>query len=426
MMAKGLAKDVPEAKVKAKKDLEKEAKTADQKVAASVATTTDAIVSDQGEESEEKKQEECGSTNEGAPRPSELGQFKPSFSFYFNILIFLGLLFQFTTWSLALRRWIAYYFGVAMTAVGPTLLIALFYLDMLRGGFYKSDAFVVYQVSAFLINAVGGLAFVATDLFLPAQSLLQVSELEGLISNATTPANKSHVLGLLASGALEKRTLTTPGAVGLTMLSILFLAYGLLLAYAFIWNRQHAFEPSNNRCTLIHANAKDGNFVQYCTWGHGSALSALFLIVLSTSNLAKCTAGQIEDASSKIAYLRAGMQGTGYGGGETWIESLFALDTVMQMATITGTIECSASGQASNMLSFFVFVTLFFQGYVLDKKLATVASILDNKAHPLIMGYAHSIWTSSMFAVTVLLFELINIGAGSAWANDITIWSSTL
>ena len=98
----------------------------------------------------------------------------------------------------------------------------------------------------------------------------------------------------------------------------------------------------------------------------------------------------------------------------------------MQIATAMATSECSASGQASNMLSAFVFFTLFFQGFVLDKKLATVASILDNKAHPMVMTAALAIGSSSSFAVIVLLLELMAFGAGAAWAKDISIWSSTL
>ena len=423
-MVKSLSKVGPEAKVKAKKDSEKGGgKTAyHQKAAASVATTTDAIVSDEGEESEEK-QKECGGK---VLRTSDFGHFHPRFTVIFNSLAFLFLLVLLTIWALVLRRWTVYYFGLTLAVAGMALNIALFYLDMAREGFYTSDAFLAYIVSNSFINGAGGLAFVATDLALPAQSLRQVSELGGMISNATSPADKSKVLGLLTSGAFEQRVLTTPAAIALTVFFISLLAYGLLHLYLLIWTRSHRLEPNNNRCQHIQANAKDGNFVQYCIWGHGSALSALFLIVLSASNLAKCTAGQIQDASSKIAYLRAGKQGTGYGVWDTWTESLFEGDTVMQIATAMATSECSASGQASNMLSFFVFCTLFFQGFVLDKKLATVASILDNKAHPLIMTAALAIGSSSSFAVIVLLLELMAFGAGAAWAKDISIWSSTL
>ena len=79
-----------------------------------------------------------------------------------------------------------------------------------------------------------------------------------------------------------------------------------------------------------------------------------------------------------------------------------------------------------NIISYLVTFFLFFRGNVFGRKYASVASILDFKAHALIMGCAMGIGSSSSFATIVFSIDTMDIGSGSAWAQDIVSFCSSM
>ena len=312
--------------------------------------------------------------------------------------------------------------GLTMgNAFGFTANVVIFYVDMLCAGMFGSDALLVHEFATGFINGLGGIVFVATDVLLPAQGLIQVSQLPELINNVTTPEENADVYFKLTSEALQQQTLTTPGAVALVALSTAYILVGAINLYYLVWTRQHTVHPEDVRCKHMHANAKGGNFVSYSISGHLAGLSTIILIMLSAASVAKCTGVEIEISSGLVAQLRDGMQQ-----GNSLGEELVAFNAVMNLATLSATSKCSVAGQASNMLSFFVMVAFFFQGYALDRKVATMASILDNKAHPMVMVGARAIFGSAIFAFAVLFVDALDIGGGASWAKLITSWSSML
>ena len=360
-----------------------------------------------------------------SPPPSSLRD-----STDFTIMVIVSSLIA-AVWGLVCARRLPVYVGVTCAAFCMSCNVALFYLDMARGAVWESDASLVKEVIWTTLNGFGILVYVANDLMLPEREPgYPGRELNLMLPNdSTTSANSTAVNNVndarafVWDPAFARRTLSTPYAVGIAVGGIFLIAMGALSFYSLAISRQHTLEADDNRCKHIQANVKDGNFVKYCMSGHAESLSAMLLIVLSTTSFDKCMFGELDAATRLFAKFPPG-NASGHAHGETWLDSFHNLDAVLLLATSTGSIECSASGQASNMLSFFVASVLLFSGLVLGRKVATVEAILDNKAHPLILGGAIGIAISALCAVVVLFFDTLGVGAGSDAARHITSFSS--
>ena len=232
-----------------------------------------------------------------------------------------------------------------------------------------------------------------------------------------------------SSHAFAARSLGVDGVVAFSVLGIAMLVDGSVALYKLIRSSEHTVRGVGLRCNHIHANAKEGNFYDHCVGWHGAALSNVLVIIVSSSNYLSCLASHAAHAYPVVGKMMSLLPEThphSHARTGPLFRSLLHFDNTLLYTASVGGRQCSASGQGSNLLSAFVTMILFFRGNIFGRKFASVASILDFKAHALIMCVAMGIGSSSSFATIVFSIDTMNIGSGSAWAKDIVSFCSSM
>ncbi len=188
-----------------------------------------------------------------------------------------------------------------MAVISLSVNIALFYLDTARNGIYSTDLLLTHEVITNLLIGTVNAIFVIMDLGFPTTRTDSLSFFKNGSSNninVTIDIAKDYDTFRLSQG-FATRSLSTPGAISVFTLGLSMFIVGSMSLDKLIRRRNH-LEPDSLRCDLIAAQVETASLLDWAMGWHGTALSNIFVIIVSSANYFSCLAAEAVQGSNVV------------------------------------------------------------------------------------------------------------------------------